>query len=250
MNKLSTYFLCFFLMTIAIGCSEEEMDPLDTRGFQLNTYMKGYHAKNFPSSESVKAGNPSVFVDLSSGVKYAFDDTENKNSAIIEQIAGVLEEGHDWYEVVDKKITAIPKGSYNLFNTMTNSDSFGGIYAPIVNTLEKIKTMKNDVLFITDFEEYQPGEKDGDFRNEELMGPYLMEPFKEWMNDHNSVTIIYSDRYTEKENNNAQKRLLYTVFNFGPDKVMLKSIKTALEISGISYESIDLDLSTFSAQIK
>ena len=78
----------------------------------------------------------------------------------------------------------------------------------------------------------------------------LKEPFKEWMNGNNSITIIYSDRYTEQENNNAKKRLLFTVFNFGPDKVMLKSIQTALETSGISYESLNLDLSTFSAQIK
>ncbi|MDC0643986.1 hypothetical protein OAP32_00250 [Crocinitomicaceae bacterium] len=248
MNKLSPYFLCILLIS-ATSCSEEEMDPLDTRNFQLNTYMKGYHAKNFPSVESVKVGNPSVFVDLSSGVKYAFDENENKNSAIIEQIAGVLEEGHDWFEVVDKKITAISKGRYALFNTMTNNNSFGGVYAPIGPTLDKIKTMKNDVLFITDFEEYTPG-KDGGYQNEEQMKPYLVEPFKEWMNGNNSITIIYSDRYTEQENNNAKKRLLFTVFNFGPDKVMLKSIQTALETSGISYESLNLDLSTFSAQIK
>ena len=83
---------------LLFNCGDDPLDPLDTRNFQLNTYMKGYHAKNFPSTESKKEGKPSVYVDLSSGLSWGFKDGSG-NKEIVKQIAGVLKEGHFWYKV-------------------------------------------------------------------------------------------------------------------------------------------------------
>ena len=246
-NKIYKFLTIFFVVVVFTNCAEEELDPLNTKNFQLNTYMDGYHAKNFPQVSAEKQGNPSVYIDLSSGLKYAFNSNENNNTDIIEALVGALENGHDWYEVNNKEINLIKGDRYNLFNKVTDTNSFGGIFAPLGDAVDLIVNHTNDALFITDYEEYT---YDGKEYGSEEKAPYLSEPFIKWMEDGNSIDFIYSDRFTETENNDAKKTLYFTVFSYGKEKTMLTEIETALDSRGIIVNKFSLDLSTFSAQVK
>lgn len=231
-----------------MSCGDDSLDPLDPKQFHLNTYLNGYHAKNFPTQKLERFGNPSVYLDLSSGLSWGFKDG-HVNQDIVKQMAGVLEQGHSWYKVQNSNIIPFPDGRYDLYNMVTDPNSFSEIYAPIGETLDSIVASKNDALFVTDFEEYM--KTDGSYTNNEQKKPYLMEPIKKWLLDGNSFTIIHGDPYIEKESiRNAEKLIHFAVFNFGTEKLMLSKIKTALDTRGINYKEFSMDLSTFNAQIK
>lgn len=247
-NKIYKFLTIFFVVVTFTNCSEEELDPLNTKNFELNTFMEGYHAKNFPQESAEKQGNPSVYIDLSSGLKYAFDVSENKNADIMKTLAGVLKEGHNWYEVNNEVITEIDGERYDLYNKVTSSESFGGIYAPLGDALDSVVNQSNDVLFITDYEEYT---KTGDKWGAEELTPYLIKPIQSWLENGNSVDFLFDERFTEiNKGDTVEKTLYFTVFSFGKEKTMLTAIKKALDTRGIDFKGFSLDLSTFGAQVK
>jgi len=241
-NRLFTV-LPFLVLLLLASCSEKELDPLDTRNFELKKYMNKYHKKNLSHDVYEKSGKPSVYIDLSDGLIFAYEKSENLS--MIKYITQKLNGNEfDWYKLANGKEQAFEGDPYNIYNTVTNLSSYNEIMAPIKGTIEKIVEKKNDALFITDFEEYT---KEG----QEQFQSYAHDAFRKWILNGNRIDFFFLDRYTEKNNGKTtEKSLYFTVFSYGNDYKLLNNVIAALKGRGLNEKRFTLDLSSISATAK
>jgi len=210
-NCLLIYF-CFFIYLFFIGCKNKSGDPFvdmhfDSYDANLNKRVEAYQDATFPNLANTKEGNPSMYIDFSSGIFQAFKTTP-ANIDFLKAVYGNLSGNLDVFRLNNDSILPITSSNSDLVGRMVvDQNNYQKVYAPIKDAVTKIVAKNNDALLITDFEEYYPSPN----RSEILDIPYLKEAFISWLSKGNTIHFFVSN-YKE---NGVDKHLYFTVFNCG-----------------------------------
>jgi hypothetical protein len=203
--------LSFCLLTLLNfwGCETGHSDPFSNMGFNaydgnLSNRIAKYHDESLPNLANSKIGNPSLYIDFSSGIKTAFNDP-SIDKLMSDCFNTLLTEKFDVYKLGSKQVTQLAiSNTTQLGQKISNPDEYIDIWAPIQNAVEKIVESNNDALLITDFEEWQD--------NSEITSTaFLKIPFTKWLSKGNTVHFFIAD-YLE---GNVSKHIFFTVFSCG-----------------------------------
>ncbi|MFV5692182.1 hypothetical protein ACM55K_09175 [Flavobacterium sp. LT1R49] len=238
------YLISIVIMSsfLFLGCpSTEKNDPFIAMNFDaydagLNKRVEAYQDATFPNLANTKAGNPSMYIDFSSGIFQAFKNNPT-NSNLLKAVYGNLSGDLDVFMLNNDSIQPLINSDPNLVGKMVvDQNSYDGIYAPIKDAVSKIVSKNNDALLVSDFEEYYP-ESSG--RSEILDIPYLKESFIKWLSKGNTIRF-YVSNYKE---NGIDKHLYFTVFNCGNSSK--SSMLSKVENSLYSLPYFDLSNKSF-----
>jgi len=207
------------------GCKDDNgpfaaFDPYDS---SLNKRVEAYQDITFPNPAVTKKGNPSLYIDFSSGIFQAFKNNP-ANSNLIKAVYGNLSGDLNVFMLNNDAIQPLENANKDVVGRMVvEPKSYHGIYAPIKDAVTKIVNQNNDALLVTDFEEYFPASSG---RAEITDIPYLKESFIKWLAKGNRIRF-YVSSYTEK---GIDKHLYFTVFNCGnsAENGMLKKVSATL----------------------
>lgn len=232
-------FLC---VAICDSCRHgSSNDPFANAKFNpydegLGKRIEAYHNTVAPNSANSKSGDPSLYIDFSSGIYKAFADPVIKGM-MTECFNTVLAQKFEVYKLGSGKITPLNvTNTTQLGQQVSDPAQYVDIWAPIQLAVEKIVEGNNDALLITDFEEWQ--------KNIEVTSTaFLKIPFSKWLGKGNTIHFFIAD-YKE---GNVEKHLYFTIFNCGnPNE---SSMISKLE-SKLGSLTTRFDLSTHSYKLR
>lgn len=224
-----------FLTLAGCGNGSTSVDPFVAAKFNaydsgLGKRIEAYQNHIVLNGENVRSGNPSLYIDFSSGINKAFADPGIK-AMMANCFNTVLAQKFDVYKLGSGKITPL-----NIANTtqlgqqVGDASQYVDIWAPIQAAVDQIVEGNNDALLITDFEEWQ--------KNIEITNTaFLKIPFSKWLEKGNSIHFFIAD-YNES---GIDKHLYFTVFSYG--RANETSMLSKLEAQ-LSTRTIRFDLST------
>lgn len=237
----NTGIFCSVLFVIACsGCKQStKNDPFEAAKFNvydegLGKRIEAYHHILVPNDQPLKTGNPSIFIDFSSGINKAFADPVIKG-LMTACFNTVLAEKFDVFKLGSNEISPLNVASTTeLGQKISDPNQYVDIYAPIQLAVEKIVEGNQDALLITDFEEWQKG-------NEVTNTAFLKIPFSKWLKKGNSIHFFVAD-YKEGP---LDKHLYFTIFSSGRPNASsmitkleskLASLPTRFDLSNTAYK--------------
>lgn len=240
MSIIVRIVFCMLLSCALVsGCKQTDDDPFAAEGFDafgdsLGQLVEAYHYTVFEES-AIKMGNPSLYIDFSSGIYQALSQPANKK--FMDEVYGnVYSTGAlDVYKLSRDSIIAVTGKDPTLVGKLVmDRNNYKDIYAPITKAVNEIVSKPNDAVLVTDFEEYYPP---GGARTEILTVPYLKEPFIDWLSKGNTIHFFVSDY----EENTVIKHLYFTIFSYG--RVSSESLISRIEKLGAASALTRFDLS-------
>ena len=208
---LRFFSVIFLLVFVLNSCNKGGSDPFQNMKFDaydanLNKRVEAYQDATIPNLANAKEGNPSMYIDFSSGIFQAFKN--QVNISLLKEVYGNLSGELDVFRLNNDSILPITSSNPDLVGRMVvDQNNYQKVYAPIKDAVTNIVSKNNDALLITDFEEYYPSPN----RSEILDIPYLKEAFINWLSKGNTIHFFVSS-YKE---NGVDKHLYFTVFNCG-----------------------------------
>ncbi len=217
-KKLFVYGpLLFIILFFIESCgSKNGNDPFSEINFWdekgMTSRVENYFDNTLGEKANPKSGNPVVYVDFSDGLIQAYTSNP-ENKSIIQAITNkFVSKDIKWKALGIKtgEITDLEFESNELFNKVTDPNSYVGLMAPIQTALNEITNSKNDALLITDFEEFTP---DG----VEQMENYAKKYFINWLSKDNSISFFYTNfkEKNKKTKITTDKHLFFTIFTHG-----------------------------------
>lgn len=215
------------LVTVAIfsNCKNNKTaDPFVATNFnsfdqEVGRRIETYNHVVSSNHSTEKSGNPSLYIDFSSGINKAFTDPAIQGM-MTDCFNTILAQKFDVYKLGSNKLTAMNvANTTELGQQVSDPSQYADIFAPIQKAAEKIVEGNNDALLITDFEEWQ---KDKEVTNT----AFLKIPFSKWLEKGNSIHFFIAD-YKEGV---VDKHIYFTVFSCGnPDaSSMISKLQTKL----------------------
>jgi hypothetical protein len=211
MNTKTLKLFSLFVVFILLSCKNDEESQWDAPLDFYSDNIENYHDASVGANNKKSIGNKAVYIDFSLGIVHAYKNQTN-NDVIDAITQKMVNDSVDFYGL-GKSYGANGIGnlkftnSRNLFDQVTSASSYADKMAPIQKTLEKIVRSKNDVMLITDFEEYTPDVS-------EVFYAYATQSFKKWLQDGNSITFFYS-KFDQNFSGPDQKNLYFVIFNYG-----------------------------------
>ncbi len=208
-------FFSFCLLAVVTipncKCPTDSTDPFknfNPYDDSLGKRVAAYQQTLFPDTANAVQGNPSLYIDFSSGINQAFAIPANRD--FISRIYNSLMDTQlDVYKLGSRTVTAIPSHTpVSIGLMLSTAAEYKDIYAPIGKAVEKIVTHNGESCLITDFEEYDIGNPT---TAEVTQIAFLKSYFTEWLSKGNSIRFYCSD-YTE---NRLNKHLYFTIFCCG-----------------------------------
>lgn len=165
-----------------------------------NEVINDYHNAYFDTEKNAtKNENFGIYVDFSSGMKIAFNDT--KTLGFYELFINSLKLSKvDFHEVANNEVTKFAnydKG--NLYKIVKDKSRYNKINAPLDVAINKIVAEGRESVFITDGELWQNAERDD---------PWAREAFEKWLKAGGTITFFVTDHADAKK----QKHLFYMFF--------------------------------------
>jgi len=239
-NSLLKSFAFFAIAISMFSCKHKDsggadpfvtFDPYDK---DIAKRVEAYHSTNTPNIANSKTGNPSIYMDFSSGIKSALKVATIKGfvNTCLSEITGkgnvsVYKLGHNSVSLSVVTDKSLPDTFYN---------PGGDIYAPLEAAVDSITQKDNDALLITDFEEI---EKNG---KEKIVGNFLKSYFLKWINKGNSIHFYIADY---REDNKVDKHIYFTIFNCGnaDENSMLTKLQDKLKLPNYTLSNKTYKLS-------
>lgn len=227
------------LVMVASCCSNSttsvdpfaDFNPYDQK---LGMRVTAYNNTKDSSDHPPKSGNPTLYIDFSSGINHAFSDPAIKDM-MTACFNAVLSQDFEVYKLGSNKITALNvTNTTELGQQVSDPGQYLDIWAPIQSAVEQIAAGHNDALLITDFEEWQ--------NNSEVTNTaFLKIPFSKWLAKGNSIHFFIAD-YKEGA---VDKHLYFTIFSQGQSEASsmiskleskLGPLTTRFDLSNKSYK--------------
>lgn len=214
MRYYTLLILCF-ITTLFLGCHGKsgDGDPFGAMNFDaydvsLNKRVEAYQSVTFPNLANEKVGNPSLYIDFSSGINKAFIEPTNKD-LISKVYNALMSDQLDVYKLGSKIVEQIPDANpLSIGQMLNNASEYKDIYAPITKAVDSIVAKNNDACLITDYEEYDLNSTKAD---EITQTAFLKIPFSNWLAKGNTIHFFVSN-FNE---NGVEKHLYFTIFNCG-----------------------------------
>ena len=233
--RILNFTVIIGFLGLLISCSTDA-DPFvnfNSYDQELGSRIEAYHKKNTVSSNT-KTGDPSLYIDFSSGINKAFSEPAIQ-AMMADCFNTVLAQKFEVYKLGSHQITPLSiSNTTELGQQVADPKEYKDIWAPIKQAVDTIVSGNGDALLITDFEEWQGN-------NEVTTTAFLKIPFSKWIGKGNSIHFFIAD-YKE---GGVDKHLYFTVFSCGvpnPSSMISKletklgPLTTRFDLSNSSYK--------------
>lgn len=215
--KKTTIAIGLFAALSALQCNPDpfrDFNPYDT---ELGSRIDAYHDTKYPES-MIQKDKQSMYIDFSTGIQIAFNTPQNKE-LLTKVFNTLLGTELQVFKLGSKNIDPMPNITGQI---IYKSEEYKDKYAPITKAVKDIIIQNREAFLITDFEEYDLTTAKAE---EITKKAYLIDDFKKWLKNGNSIRFYVSD-YIE---NKTTKHLYYAVF-YTSNSDILPKVSNALAV--------------------
>ena len=181
------------------GCSEQAtyVDQWYA-GQSIDELVTEYHNQIFPTSTPAPNSRRSLYIDFSSGIQKAFENSELNKDYLDGVIAKAYGQGSfDFFRLLNGDTVRMPNDQEKIAQTVFDPTSYQGIFAPIQEAIEKLASEGRSGIVVSDWEDYSRDKKGAPCNPEKVIEPFCVESFTSWLNDGGRIEFRYLPRYNE-----------------------------------------------------
>ena len=181
------------------GCSEKAtyVDQWYA-GQSVDELVTEYHNELFPKSTPAPNSRRSLYIDFSSGIQKAFENSELNKDYLDGVIAKAYGQGSfDFFQLLNKDTVRMPNDQEKIAQTVFDPTSYQGIFAPIQDAISKLASEGRSGIVVSDWEDYFTDKKGKPCNPDKVIEPFCVESFTSWLNDGGRIEFRYLPRYNE-----------------------------------------------------
>lgn len=166
-------------------------------GQSVNELVTEYHNELFPKSNPSPNSRRSMFIDFSSGIQKAFENSELNKAYLDKIIASTYENKFEFFQLRNGKTIQMPNDPDKIAETLVDPTAYNDIFAPIEKAIEMLASEGRSGIVVSDWEDYDRNKIINGCPAEVVNTPICKTAFISWLKDGGRIEFRYFPRYNE-----------------------------------------------------